>query len=332
MHTHASDPMQHIPVMLDEALEYLNVEKDGWYLDATFGAGGYSQAILKQGGHVLACDRDPDAFERAQIFKKKMAGVFPDQHFVFACVSFSQTPDIREVAAQYDIEKFNAIVMDLGLSSPQLEKAERGFSITRNGHLDMRMDRRQKLDAYQLVNFKSEAELADIFYYFGEEKKSRRIAHAIVKQRAIKAIETTHQLSEIIVSTIGYPRKTGTHYARIHPATKVFQALRIYVNNELDELDQALDRMPTLLKREGRLVVVSFHSLEDRIVKKKMRESTLTSASRYSLDALKQESKDKIAPDCLIQPVVRKILRASDFEVACNHRARSARMLVGERI
>ena len=251
--------MPHYPVLLEEMLEHLEVDPAGTYLDCTTGEAGWAEAILKRltSGRLIAADRDSQAIERA---RKRLSDYGDQVDFMEACYGEiaglvrSQAPAYAPVEAP-----FQGIVADLGLSRVQIEDPARGFSFLREGALDMRMDQRQALTADQIVNHYQEKELADLIYQYGEERRSRRIARAIVRGRPVRS--TVH-LAEIIERAV--PRAPRQ---KIHPATRTFQALRIAVNRELEDLQALLDTAPLLLAPGGRMVVVSFHSLEDRLVK-----------------------------------------------------------------
>lgn len=304
----------HIPVMLPEVLEALQPANDEIYVDATFGAGGYSRAILEAAECKLyAIDRDPNVREFAQALQAD----FPDR-FVFLAGSFSE---IFTLLREQGVEKVDGIVMDLGVSSMQLDQAERGFSFMREGALDMRQSQ-QGQSAADIVNSYEADELANILYRYGEEKKSRRIARAIVEARAEKPIETTLELAEIIAKAAPQGKQ------KIHPATRSFQALRIYVNRELEELEQALESAKMLLGSGGRLVVVSFHSLEDRIAKQ-----FFTTCSRENSGGSRHlpVMDNDVAPPLFTLPHRNKAIAASEHESDHNPRARSAKLRVGIR-
>lgn len=246
--------MAHNPVLLAEMLAMLQPVAGGIYVDATFGAGGYSKAILEQAKcKLFGIDRD----ETVQIYAKALADQY-GKDFTFVRGRFSQMDDL--LAPYGVVGKVDGVVMDIGISSMQVDQAERGFSFRFEGPLDMRMDKTQGMTAADLVNKLPEADLADIFYYLGEERKARPIAKAIAQQRQQKLFETTQDMAHCVEKII--PRRSA-----IHPATRVFQALRIVVNQELSELFKGLMAAESLLKKGGRLVVVTFHSLEDRLVK-----------------------------------------------------------------
>lgn len=246
----------HIPVMCGETIEGLGVVRGKLYLDATLGGGGHSRAILEAGGRVVAIDRDSDAIDYC---KAHLTG---DITYIKG-----KYEDAAKLLDENGIDKVSGAVMDLGVSSHQLDDAERGFSYNKSGPLDMRMDKSQSFSAYDVVNGYKASELADILVRYGEESFARRIADAIVKARERSEIKTTDELSEIISSSVPY-RKSG------HPAKKTFQAIRIEVNGELKGLHKAIVDIFSLIERGGRLAVISFHSLEDRIVKTAFKDFT----------------------------------------------------------
>lgn len=244
----------HKPVMLKEMLEYLAPKDGGIYVDGTFGAGGYSRAILSAAKcRVYAIDRDPSTKKFAEVLSRE----FPDR-FVWIFGNFA---DMCDLLSEYGISSVDGVVLDLGVSSMQLDTPERGFSFSKDAPLDMRMSG-EGISAADVINNADPEELADIFYYYGEERAARKVAHAIVAARQLQPISRTVQLAEIIRSAV--PVKHG----KTHPATKSFQGLRIYINKEFDAIENGLKAAETLLGDGGRLVVVSFHSLEDRIVKR----------------------------------------------------------------
>lgn len=298
--------------MLNEVLQNLAPKDGETYLDCTFGAGGYSRAILSAANCKLyAIDRD----QLAESFAADLKNDFP-QNFTFLKGKFS---DSQKLLAEKNIEQIDGMVLDIGVSSMQLDDRSRGFSFDSFDRLDMRMDRNQSLSAYEVVNETSEAELAEIIKEFGEEPKARPIAKKIVKLREEKPIETCHELAEIVRSFYRGNFKTD-------PATKTFQAIRIHVNQELEELKTALKSSVTLLKKGGRLVVVSFHSLEDQIVKKfiKSQSGEDQIASRYIPQALYQaQQQEKINN---FKAVNRSSISASVEETLENPRARSAKL------
>ena len=294
---------KHIPVMLQEVLEYLNPKDGEIYVDATFGNGGYSEAILKSANcKVIAIDRDPTVLPRV----KELEDAFGER-FDFCQGTFGS---IKELINQ----GINGVVFDIGVSSMQLDQAERGFSFSKDAPLDMRMSCEGETAA-DIVNNTSEKDLADLIYKYGEERKSRQIAAKIVEYRKKQAISTTKELAEIIYSVI---HKTPN---AIDPATRTFQALRIAVNNELGELEDGLKGALDLCLPQGRIVVVSFHSLEDRIVKTFFRENTGKNVhvSRYRKDVNPQDDGFCLA-ECS------KAIAPSQKETETNIRARSAKL------
>jgi 16S rRNA (cytosine1402-N4)-methyltransferase len=279
----------HVPVMLRECLEYLAVRPDGVYLDATAGMGGHAGAIARQltTGLVLACDRDAESLERARENTADAASRIRFHKFPFSLVG--------EALAAEHISQLDGLLADLGVSRYQLTEGERGFSLMADGPLDMRMDRSQERTAADIVNYESEKELADLIFKLGEERRSRKIARAIVRARPIS---TTGQLAKLIESAA--PR-TG----KLHPATQTFMALRIAVNQETEELDALLASFPKLVKPGGRVVFLTFMSLEDRKVKQ-------------SFQALAKDGRAKI--------LTRHVVRPSEAEVRENPPSRSAKL------
>ncbi|ACB94334.1 16S rRNA (cytosine(1402)-N(4))-methyltransferase RsmH [Beijerinckia indica] len=308
----AGGPARHVPVLREEVVAALDCKKGGFYLDATFGAGGYTRALLAEPEtHVLAIDRDPEAIAAGRALEAESAG-----RLILAHGRFSTLADI---AAAEGIPAFDGIVFDIGVSSMQLDQPERGFSFRGEGPLDMRMESRGP-SAADLVNTADEQRLADIFYYFGEERASRRIARAIVTDRAHTPFTTTRQLAELIARV--NPGKPGD----IHPATRVFQALRIAVNEELLELVRALAAAEALLREGGRLVVVTFHSLEDRIVK----QFLAARSGRGQAVSRPLPGEPALAPPTFILPGKQPVLPSPE-EIAVNPRARSAKLRFGLR-
>ena len=281
----------HVPVLLDETLELLAVSSGGLWVDGTLGLGGHAEAVLRAtapDGRLVGFDRDEEALERAR------ARLLP-----FGARVRLEHADYRELPARLGDERASGILLDLGVSSLQLDDAERGFSLKREGPLDMRMDRSARGTAAELVNRMRESELADLIHELGEEPFSRRIARAIVRAREASPIETTTRLAEIVRRAVPRTRRPG-----FHPATRTFQALRIRTNRELDGLVEAIAGAAWCLRAGGRLVVIAFHSLEDRAAKQAFR----TLAGRgFSL-------------------LTRKPLRPGEAEVKRNPRARSARL------
>jgi 16S rRNA (cytosine1402-N4)-methyltransferase len=304
----------HVPVMLDEAVDALAPRDGGVYLDGTFGGGGYAQAILARAAcTVWAIDRDPDAIARGA----SLAAQYPGQlHLVQGGFG-----DLLELLAGEGVTALDGAVFDLGVSSFQLDDPARGFSFRADGPLDMRMGR-DGPTAADIVNHASEQELADILFHFGEERMARRIARALVAARATAPIETTLQLAEIVRGVVP-PDRSG-----IDPATRSFQALRIKVNDELGQIERALDAAAGLLAPGGRLVVVSFHSLEDRLVKHFMQHAAgaMPSPSRHDPRGLLPVAARRF------RLLHRGVLRPGAAESHRNPRARSARMRAIERL
>lgn len=306
--------MTHHPVLLTEALEALAPREGEWYLDATFGAGGYSRALLNiPGTKVLALDRDPEAQRRLE-----EETVFKDPtRFSFYSACFG---DLLSLAHQHHWPLLDGLVFDIGVSSFQLETSQRGFSFRLEGPLDMRMDPRQGRPACDLINQESEETLALILYRYGEERASRRIARALVRERARTPFTTTRQLAEVIERVL--PSKPHA----LHPATRSFQALRIAVNDELGELIRGLRAAETLLKPGGRLVVVTFHSLEDRIVK----HFLLSRASESSHGSRLLPGEPLPLPPSFLL-IHRKSILPQSAEIDLNPRARSAKLRWAQR-
>lgn len=292
----------HTPVLLQEVLEYLAVKPGEKYIDCTLGGGGHTLEILKRGGNVLGIDVDQEALDYVskKIQEKKQTEHISGQLRVVRA-NFS---DIDRIANDNGFTQISGILMDLGVSSHQLDRPDRGFSF-QNGPLDMRMDRGLFVMARDLVNGLTQKELVELFEKFGEERFAKKIARSIVERRKIVPIQTTKELADLIKASV-YRSKDD-----IHPATRVFQALRIAVNDELTVLRKALPKAMDLLKPGGRLVVISFHSLEDRIVK------------QY-FNVFEKEGKGVL--------ITKKPVRASDEEVLRNRRARSAKLRCIEKL
>ena len=287
--------MMHVSVLLDAAIDFLAIRPDGTYVDATFGAGGHSQAILShlQTGRLIAIDQDPEAIARAQTISHPS--------FTFVHANFSE---LRSVLHDCGVAQLDGVLFDLGVSSMQLDNAQRGFSFRDSAPLDMRMNTYANRSAYDILSTASERELADIFFNYGEERAARRIAHAIVERRAAgKLPKTTVEFAQFVAGVVHRPGKRE----RIHPATRVFQALRIAVNDELGALREGIVEAVDLLRAGGRIVAISFHSLEDRIVKQTFRDT----------DRLDVLTKKPLVPD--------------EREMAENPRARSAKLRAAQR-
>ena len=287
----------HIPVLAEETIKFLNISKESVVVDCTVGEGGHSERILrivKQGGFLIGIDKDVEAIEKANERLSLISNNFVLVHDNFA--------NIKTILKNLNIGKVDAVLADLGLSSLQLQFGERGFSFMKEGPLDMRMNRESGITAFEIVNQFPEEELSDIFYFYGEEKKARAIASAIARYRKKKKIDTTTELAEIVGKVYGFRR------GRVNPATKVFQSLRIAVNGELDDLKNFLKNVPCVLQKSGRVAVISYHSLEDRIVK----------------NAFKSDER--------LRRINKKVIRPSIEEVKLNRRARSAKLRVAERV
>ena len=298
----AETKFSHIPVLLQEAIDFLAVRRGGTYVDATLGLGGHSYEIarrLGREGRLIGFDKDPAALERARQRLSDMPAELKEDwpEIRYEHGSFARLGEVVDPAS------IDGLLADLGVSSLQLEDASRGFSFQAEGPLDMRMNPTVGETAEQVVNRMDEKQLADVIYEFGEERRSRRIARAIVRARPIRS---TKHLVEV-VSAAARPMKQE----RIHPATRTFQAIRIFVNRELDDVRALLASAPTALKKQGRLVVISFHSLEDRIVKDAMREGA--HHGQYQL-------------------LTKKPVTADEEEVERNPRSRSAKLRAAERV
>lgn len=303
----------HVPVLLAATLRLLQPQRGGQYIDGTLGAGGHAEALLEASdpdGRLLGLDQDPTAL---QLARARLARFGERADLVHA-----NFRTLRAVATTHNFNAIDGILLDLGLSSMQIDTAERGFAFSQDAALDMRMDPTAATNAADLINGLSERELADLIYIYGEEPASRRIARALV---AARPIHTTGDLARIVARVAG-----GKGHWRIHPATRTFQALRIAVNDELGALKASLPQAVSLLRPGGRLAVISFHSLEDRIVKQFMRD----------------ESQDCICPPsqpvctcghtATVTLVTRKPVMADEAEIRLNPRARSARLRVAERL
>jgi 16S rRNA (cytosine1402-N4)-methyltransferase len=307
----AGGPARHVPVLRDEAMAALSLREGGLYLDATFGAGGYTRAMLRvPGTRVLALDRDPIAVADGAALVSEAQGRL--------CLVKERFGRLDEAARAQGFCGFDGVVFDLGVSSMQLDDASRGFSFKSDGPLDMRMGCEGR-SAAELVNSADEIILADIFHYFGEERASRRIAHAIVADRA-KMPFTTAALAALIARVV--PNKPGD----LHPATRVFQALRIAVNDELTELVRALTAAEAILQECGRLAVVTFHSLEDRIVKQFL---NARSGRGQTFSRLLPDESAPPAPTFRLEG--KQPIMPSMHEIAANPRARSAKLRFGVR-
>ncbi|MEI7731450.1 MAG: 16S rRNA (cytosine(1402)-N(4))-methyltransferase RsmH [Verrucomicrobiota bacterium] len=300
----------HTPVMLPEVLQYLMPRDGGWYVDGTLGGAGHAEAVLKAsapGGRLFGCDQDADALEAAQQRLAPYTGRFELRRGNFA-----------ELGEWLPGASLDGVLMDLGVSSHQLEVPERGFSFMKDGPLDMRMDQRQAQTAADLVNQAATGELEQILWRYGDEKFARRIVKAIEVERGGGRIETTGQLADLVVRAVPGPR------GKTHPATRVFQALRIAVNDELGALQRGLAAAVKVLKPGGRLVVITFHSLEDRLVKDFGREQCRDYTCPQAVDV--PELRQPRVP--VLQWVERKAVQPGAAEVRDNPRARSAQLRI----
>ncbi|RMF95053.1 MAG: 16S rRNA (cytosine(1402)-N(4))-methyltransferase RsmH [Candidatus Schekmanbacteria bacterium] len=306
----------HIPVMLQEVVDAFLPVKEDVIVDGTLGGGGHSEAILKNfsKSRIIGIDADKDALK----FSLKRLAPYAGR----ARIIYGNFKDIRQILHKKGIKEVGGILLDLGVSSRQLENEKRGFSFLRNGKLDMRMDKAINRSAYDLVNSLSEFELREILKKYGEEKWASKIARNIVSKRSEKAIETTQELSQIVVDSI--PAKYQSK--KIHPATKTFLALRIAVNSELENLKTALREAMSVLKKGGRLCVISYHSLEDRIVKQFLLENEKGCICPPEI------VKCVCGKNRLLKRVTKKPIRASKEEIEFNPRARSALLRIAEKV
>jgi 16S rRNA (cytosine1402-N4)-methyltransferase len=301
----------HCSVLLSEVLEHISPKNGGKYLDCTFGAGGYTKAILKKADcFVTSLDQDPTVEKYVNEVKSEFGNKFD-----FVLTNFA---DAKEKLGG---RKFDGIVLDLGISSMQVDIAERGFSFMQDGPLDMRMGNRG-ISAKEFIEFASEEEIANVIYKYGEEVQSRQIAKNIVKMRELTPIETTLQLAEIVRDSMHYRK------GKIDPATKTFQAIRIYINKELESIERLLADLEDMLEPRGKILVVSFHSLEDSIIKSFFKEKSMkkVARSKYSTDQI------KIEDGKWLKLITKKPIVPSREEVMNNPRSRSARLRVAEKM
>ena len=299
---------EHVSVLLEESVAALAIKPDGTYLDGTFGRGGHSRAILRSlsnSGRLIAFDKDPQAESSAEQFSE-------DPRFEFVRASFA------EISSRVEASELDGILLDLGVSSPQLDNAERGFGFSDDGPLDMRMDTRAGMTAAEWLATATEADIADVIKTYGEERFAKRMASAIVKARAESPIIRTKQLATIVAEA---NPKWEPHK---HPATRAFQAIRIFINRELEDLEIALGHTVDALSEGGRLVVISFHSLEDRIVKRFMRDQARGQQLPKHVPVIDSDTGKTLN-------LVGKALKPSTDEVQRNPRSRSAIMRVAER-
>lgn len=304
--------MEHYSVLLKEAIENLNIKEDGIYVDATLGLGGHSSKILEKltTGHLYAFDEDKMALEYADNRLSKINNKYT--------LIKSNFVNLKAKLAELGIAKIDGIVFDLGVSSPQIDTASRGFSFSKEGILDMRMDTDSKLTAYQVVNEYSKEELISIFYNYGEEKQSRLIASKIITQRPIK---TTLELVKVIEKAVG-----ANYFYKNHPERKIFQAIRIEVNKELSVLTNVLPDVTEILKPGGRMSIITFHSLEDRIVKKYMKGESEISELVKGLPEIPEAYKPKL------KLITKKPILPSAKELSENSRSKSAKLRVAEKL
>jgi 16S rRNA (cytosine1402-N4)-methyltransferase len=305
----------HVPVLLSETIELLVSSPAGVYVDGTLGRGGHSAALLRQlgpEGRVIGIDRDPEAIRQTQERLDEFGDRFCAVHGNFA--------ELDALCETIGVTEVDGVLLDLGVSSPQLDVAERGFSFGKDGPLDMRMDPTQGRTAADWVNEEDEQTLADVIYRFGEERDSRRIAKAIVRARENGRIERTLDLAAVVESAKGGRRGKATH-----PATKTFQAIRMAVNAELESLEAGLEAGLKMLKPGGRMAVITFHSLEDRMVKKFFKRHT------PKRESLQQGGEKIIVEEPAVRPLTRKPVTAGEYELKENPRARSAKLRVVER-
>ena len=294
----------HTPVMLNEVIDYLNLKPGMTIVDATMGTGGHSEAIIKKilpGGRIIGIDRDEESLGICRDRLKDFSGSIDFVHANFA--------ELNEILEKLNVKKIDGILFDLGVSSFQLNDPQRGFSFQNEGPLDMRLDRESYISAYDLVNNLNEDEISTLLWNFGQERWHNRIAHLLVQERERQPINTTSQLAEIVVRSI--PARFRHRYYRIHPATRTFQAVRIAVNREIEILESALNKAIAALGKGGRICVISFHSLEDRVAKFTFR---------------------KAASEGLLEIKTPKPLTPARSEVESNPSSRSSKLRSAERL
>lgn len=305
---------QHLPVLLEETLDGLQIKPQGIYVDATFGRGGHSLAILQRlgpEGRLIALDKDPKAITYGEKGPMK-----EDTRFELVHASFAQMDQV--LSERGLLGKVAGILMDLGVSSPQLDNPERGFSFLRDGPLDMRMDTTQGMDAATWLNTADAAEIISVLKEYGEERFAKRIANAIIRQRSERQLSTTKELADLIAEA------SPVHEKHKHPATRSFQAIRIFINRELEDLKLGLQQSITALQAGGRLCVISFHSLEDRIVKQFMRRESEGEQLPRGLPVRDSDLNKQLNK-------IGKLIVPSEQEIKHNSRARSARLRIAER-
>lgn len=314
-----SETFEHVTVLLKETVDGLNIKPDGIYVDCTLGGAGHSQYLLSQlseKGHLYAFDQDETAINHAKV---KLDDEIQQGKVTFIQSNFRY---LKEELEKYDVKKIDGILYDLGVSSPQLDEGDRGFSYHQDAPLDMRMNQQAELSAYHVVNEYSYEQLVKIFFRYGEEKFSKQIARLIEKKRLDKPIQTTGELVELIKEAIPAParRKGG------HPAKRIFQAIRIEVNSELDVIGESLEQAIDLLNHTGRISVITFHSLEDKIVKNIYKEYSQPKDLPPGLPIVPVEYQPTL------KLVNRKPIVASEEELENNNRSRSAKLRVAEKI
>tara|TARA_B100000795_G_scaffold192717_1_gene147093 strand:+ start:523 stop:1461 length:939 start_codon:yes stop_codon:yes gene_type:complete len=305
---------EHVPVLLDETLTALNIRPKGLYIDGTFGRGGHARAILERlssKGQILGLDKDPEAFMEGQSLAAK------DERFTIEQCSFATLSNVVQTRSWQG--KVDGILLDIGVSSPQLDIAERGFSFRKDGPLDMRMNPDEGISAADWLAYASMDEITTVIKTFGEERFGKRIARAIVETREDSPLRTTKQLADLVDKASPFREKNK------HPATRTFQAIRIYINNELDDLSVALQQAIDVMAIGGRLTVISFHSLEDRIVKRFFRDQ----AKGDNLPAHFPITADQLNPSIKL---IGKAIKAGEQELADNPRSRSAVLRVVEKV
>jgi len=307
--------MKHYSVLKKETIEGLKINPDGIYVDATLGYGGHSEEILRKmrRGSLFAFDQDEEAIHFSQ---ERLTKVSPNFEIIYA--NFEHIKEALEVR---NISKVDGITFDLGLSSPQIDEASRGFSFMQDAKLDMRMDQNAKRSAYEVVNHYSLENLIDVFFTYGEEKQSKLIAKRILKEREIKPIETTLELVEVIKAAVG-----TKYFVTQHPERQIFQAIRIEVNNELKVLEKTLVDAIELLNLGGRICVITFHSLEDRIVKQIFKKFSEINPLVKGLPVIPDEYKP------ILELVNRKPILPTEEEIKENSRSKSAKLRIAERI
>lgn len=307
--------MKHYSVLLTESIEGLNIKEDGIYVDATLGYGGHSSEILKKltTGHLYSFDQDEEAIQDS---KKRLMEI--GNNFT---IIYSNFVNMKEKLKEQGITKVDGIIFDLGLSSPQIDNKDRGFTFMTDAPLDMRMDTSQAITASTIVNTYSIEELSNIFFIYGEEKMSKVIAKKIVSERLKKEIKTTKELVKIIESAVG-----AKYFNKNHPERQIFQAIRIEVNGELDVLKKVLPDAINLLNKSGRISVITFHSLEDRIVKQIFKQNSEVDDLVKGLPIIPKEFQPKL------KLINKKPILPSNVELEENSRSRSAKLRIVERI